>query len=410
MPARKIDHTKFVEMWNNNIPIKKIAETFNISEWTVHKYVDRHRDECLLRKGKVTKTPKIKHTKFIEMWNNNVPVEEIAAMFNVKFDTVCNYAGKHRSECPVRTFNSKNGKVDHAKFVEMWNNNISIKEISEYFAISLTYVSRYAKQYSDECPPRILQRKKSLNNNSEDTRLFSTIIIDTSAINNPKTFELIENAKKVIIFSTVLRELNTLKDNNHKEAKFAFKAREELRRVQTILRGCAFDEADKYEVVDVESLTNERNDETIARNAVSYKKAVVITCDYGLCCFCKLYKVKFLLLEPDVYKIEEVKQSIEETSIEIGIQNIRETCKILSPITSGSNYELSEVNGRLMIKCLYGIVEISRKKGTKFLNPSEKYQLLEGDQVTAKIKKPNHTHRTPYLVIREKGKLTLLEQ
>lgn len=193
----KIDKERFVKMWNDNVPYKRIAKELGISFYQVKAYANRHQEECPPR----LKNGRIERKRFIAMWNWGVPEEEIAHYFRVQVATVKNFAfhnraecpnryeiipleefvelwgkgiledelakhfhvcvgtvsmfaRKHRDRCPKRKYGEKM-KIDEEKFIKMWNEGVSGREIASYFDVAESTVSCFAKRRPDQCPPRL---------------------------------------------------------------------------------------------------------------------------------------------------------------------------------------------------------------------------------------------------------------
>lgn len=308
------------------------------------------------------------HAEFVKLWRAGTSAKEIASRFEVPVQSVYNYASKHRDECPSRhkKASAETEIVEEAS--EPMENETSEKENEES---TETLVQENNERLSIE---QILDDsfKEPECDFTVNDQSFDTVVIDTSAISSLQTFSIIEKAKHVIISSVVLREINKLKDTvNDIKLRHNF---------QKMLKDCALDfENRKYSIIDFLRQNNECNDETIARNAAEINEAVVITRDYGLCCFCKLYGVKYVLISN-----ENIFTSKHESESNI------------------APFFLSRDRNKLTITCLMGTIEIKRGNVIKTLFINDKIQLFEDDYVTVKVKK-----ESKFVVKFTKGKLVL---
>lgn len=148
----KIDHEKFVELWNKRTSSKIMAKELGISESYVYYYARFYRDECPKRGVKVNRE------KFIELWNSEYLVKDIAKELGVSESFVYRYASVHRDECPSRHYQG-----DYAKLVELWNAGVKVHEISELLGIAEYNIRAYAFNHQDECHVRRSRKKVGIN-------------------------------------------------------------------------------------------------------------------------------------------------------------------------------------------------------------------------------------------------------
>ena len=284
--------------------------------------------------------------------------------------------------------------MNHKEFVKLWNSSVPTQKIAAEMKVSQNYVSRYAAKHRDECPARRLRKVSSsklpleeqaaedkfipdiTESQSYDEKVFDTIVLDTSAVARDETFNIIESAKHVVISSVVLREMNRLKDATeyNKDPKLH-------KKIQKVLKECAFDiNSEKYSVVEFISVPKECPDETIVRNASKIDNAVVVTSDYGLCCFCKLHKTKYLLIldESDTIIFGSTSQPALNPKKELPFNLVR--------------YE-----DKLTISCLMGTIEVRHHNESKMLYPNEEADLFPGDRITMNVKKESR-----YMVVKNK--------
>lgn len=287
--------------------------------------------------------------------------------------------------------------MNHKKFVKLWNSSVSTQEIATAMKVTPNYVSKYAAMHRDECPARRARKVESnepipekqvieevstpditepQSDNEEDKEIPDTIVLDTSAIARDETFKIIEVAKHVVISSVVLREMNRLKDATeyNKEPKLH-------KKIQKVLKECAFDiNSEKYSVVEFIALPKECPDETIVRNASKIDNAVVVTSDYGLCCFCKLYKTKYLLI------LDELDTIVFGAAVAPSLGQKKEL-----------PFNLVRHDDKLTIICLMGTIEVRHHNKSKILYPNEEADLFPGDRLTMNVKKESR-----YMVVKNK--------
>ncbi len=287
--------------------------------------------------------------------------------------------------------------MDHNRFVELWSSGITRKEIAKQLNLSISQVDTYARKHRDECPVRWQKKSEkieTIESITEDDEVVQknfvaekdlTIVLDTSSVRYAKTFEIIEYAKRVIIPSVVLIELNNLKDAIKTEDASLYQA------IQKLLKACALDlKSEKYSILNFVRSINECTDQTIVRNAANIKNVVVVTSDYGMCCFCKLYNVGYALVVDNVVTT---------------LYNLTSDQNQPYNLTSDQNqpFSLIREDERLILKCLRGTIKVQNSTKLERLIPTEKITLSEGDKVTVNLKK-----ETLYICKRNKSNLLVL--
>ena len=157
-PKRKgtVDYDKLVELWNSGMAAKQIAQEIGCAEVTVCVYASKHKDVCSSRMKRIDKGAK---TKLVELWNNGVPVEEISKIIECSEEKILNYVRNHRDVCPNRKENRNNHNYDYDKLVELWNDGVPMREIAEEVGCSVSGVGSYAYRNRDLCPKRVRGRK-----------------------------------------------------------------------------------------------------------------------------------------------------------------------------------------------------------------------------------------------------------
>lgn len=128
----KIDETKLVELFKQNMQIKDIAQYFNCERNTITKRLQK----LGLKQGNSYKIPKIKEDplkekkeKIKELYLSGKTCKEIGEIVNLTEKTV----GYHLKRMNIKTRPQK--KIDQEKFEELWNQNKTDKEIADYFGV-----------------------------------------------------------------------------------------------------------------------------------------------------------------------------------------------------------------------------------------------------------------------------------
>lgn len=127
-----IDETKLIELFNQNMQIKDIAQYFNCSRNTI----TRKLQKLGLKQGNGYKLPKIKEDplkekkeKIKELYLSGKTCKEIGEIVNLTEKTV----GYHLKQMNIKTRSQK--KINQEKFEELWNQNKTDKEIADYFRV-----------------------------------------------------------------------------------------------------------------------------------------------------------------------------------------------------------------------------------------------------------------------------------
>lgn len=128
----KIDESKLIELFNQEIQIKDIAQYFNCDRNTI----TRKLQKLGLKQGNSYKFPKIKEDplkdkkeKIKELYLSGKTCKEIGEIVNLAEKTV----SYHLKRMNIKTRSKK--KIDQEKFEELWSQNKSDKEIADYFGV-----------------------------------------------------------------------------------------------------------------------------------------------------------------------------------------------------------------------------------------------------------------------------------
>ena len=128
---------EIVDMWNSDFSISEIADELNVAEGKVRSYVRNHRVSCPRRNG--LNPSKVEHTKFVKLWNDGTPIKEMSDKLGICLSYVGRYAADHRDECPKRS------EKDESNIIEaLWKNSVPINEIAQILGVSEEYVWSYA--------------------------------------------------------------------------------------------------------------------------------------------------------------------------------------------------------------------------------------------------------------------------
>ena len=131
-------HQEFVEFWNDdNVLVRDIAKQFGVTTAYISQYAKKHRKECPKRYGrekvnieeKKERVSRINHEEFVNLWNADIPIRKMAKYFGVCKQYISKYAKKHEIECPKRNRGAKYKFADKTA-IQMWNDGLSLREIS----------------------------------------------------------------------------------------------------------------------------------------------------------------------------------------------------------------------------------------------------------------------------------------
>lgn len=128
----KIDETKLVELFKQNMQIKDIAQYFDCGRNTITKRLQK----LGLKQGSSYKLPKIKEDplknkkeEIKKLYLSGKTCKEIGEIVDLTEKTV----GYHLKRMNIKTRPQK--KIDQEKFEELWNQNKTDKEIADYFGV-----------------------------------------------------------------------------------------------------------------------------------------------------------------------------------------------------------------------------------------------------------------------------------
>lgn len=135
-----IDEPKLIELFNQGIQIKDIAQYFNCGRNTITKRLQK----LGLKQGNSYKIPKIKEDplkekkeKIKELYLSGKTCKEIGNELNLSEKTV----GYHLKQMNIKTRSQK--KINQEKFEELWNQNKSDKEIADYFGVEKNTIKSF---------------------------------------------------------------------------------------------------------------------------------------------------------------------------------------------------------------------------------------------------------------------------
>ena len=133
---------KVKELYNDEtITISKIAKKLKVQDTTIYKYARKlglpKREKSLLKK--------IGRDKFINAYLNNRTYEKVADKLNISYSAVRKYAmilGLPLKNSRKYIINEDNME----KFINMYNNNLKIIDIAKYFKTSDSVIRKAAKR------------------------------------------------------------------------------------------------------------------------------------------------------------------------------------------------------------------------------------------------------------------------
>lgn len=127
-----IDEQKLIELFDQNIQIKDMAQYFNCNRITI----TRKLQKLGLKQGVSYHSPKIKEDplknkkeKIKELYLSGKTCKEIGNELNLSEKTI----SYHLKQMNIKTRSQK--KIDQEKFEELWNQNKTDKEIADHFAV-----------------------------------------------------------------------------------------------------------------------------------------------------------------------------------------------------------------------------------------------------------------------------------
>lgn len=140
-----------------------------------------------------------------------------------------------------------------------------------------------------------------------------TIIIDTSALESKDAMQIINKAKKVILLSEIIDEMDKFKKQNN---LFGFNIRELARRSRD-------DEAGRKYICVKGYGKHEYNDKNIIYYCRLHRNTVIVTADNCLCNHAKAYRIKYIFLECKKKKKEKVKSKKKKKECKIIRQQVK---------------------------------------------------------------------------------------
>ena len=133
---------KVKELYNDEtITISKIAKKLKVQDTTIYKYARKlglpKREKSLLEK--------IGRDKFINVYLNNRTYDNVADKLNISYSAVRKYA--MILELPLKKSRRYIINEDNMeKFINMYNNNLKIIDIAKYFKTSDSVIRKTAKR------------------------------------------------------------------------------------------------------------------------------------------------------------------------------------------------------------------------------------------------------------------------
>lgn len=167
-----IDKERLIQLWNEGLPAKAIAEELGTTEGTVYAYASK----LGCRKHNNKQCPK----RFAEMWNAGCSVAEIASELNISKATIHRWvkkipeciphakrptAKKQSVKCVVAKQlvpDKLAGKME--RFVQMWNSCAPIAEIANEFGVHVATIHRWANKIPECISPEEKAQKRAAKN------------------------------------------------------------------------------------------------------------------------------------------------------------------------------------------------------------------------------------------------------
>ena len=150
-----------------------------------------------------------------------------------------------------------------------------------------------------------------------------TIILDTSALNWPRSMEVIDEAEKVIILTGTIMEIDNLKTAGGMFGN----------NLRAIARKCREDQKSEKFICVADYEKHSYQGKNIIEYCKKNKKTTILTSDNNLCNLAKAYKIEYIFIQaeekPEQEK-EEVKEAVvvEEMSEETAPKSIEEVVAV----------------------------------------------------------------------------------
>lgn len=162
----QIDEQKLIELFNNNMQIRDLAQYFNCNRNTI----TRKLQKLGLKQGSSYKHPKPKGDPLKDikeqiktLYLNGKTCKEIGKIVELNERTILYHL--RNMDVPIRS----QKKINQLEFEKLWNQNKSDKEIADYFGVEETTIKSYRTKDQNA------GKFKRTNNFSEQEHILSTL-------------------------------------------------------------------------------------------------------------------------------------------------------------------------------------------------------------------------------------------
>ena len=162
-------HDELVKLWNSGCKVEDIIDKLHISSSVLYNYISIFPELFPKRKKNCDHIPMPENTKITpevleeisKMWNDGITVREISRHFKVSTQSIYKHIGRHPEIFPERkTISSE----QHDKLVELWKRNVSVTQMAKTINKSTNTVNHYIDTHPNDFP----RRKNYINPNTHD--------------------------------------------------------------------------------------------------------------------------------------------------------------------------------------------------------------------------------------------------
>lgn len=155
--AKEENKKKILELYNQGLYIKEIANEVYLAETTVNRYIKELKEEGKIQQGKRKNVAKEKNKeKILELYNLGMKRKEIAEKLNISVGTIQKYKIELVQEGKLQIIDKKKERKE--KVIELYNQGIDSKEIAKRLEVSVVTINTYISELIEA--GKIQQRKR----------------------------------------------------------------------------------------------------------------------------------------------------------------------------------------------------------------------------------------------------------
>lgn len=151
----------------------------------------------------------------------------------------------------------------------------------------------------------------------KETKKDRTIILDTSALNWPRSMEVIDEAEKVIILTGTIMEIDNLKTAGGMFGN----------NLRAIARKCREDQKSEKFICVADYEKHSYQDKNIIEYCKKNKKTTILTSDNNLCNLAKAYKIEYIFIQAEE-KPEQVKEDVLDVKEAVVVEEKEEVSQV----------------------------------------------------------------------------------